>query len=117
MLLTDAPLATWITIVSGAISILAALIITVRWGVRQVQGYLDEYVTGRIDQVLHEVKTVNGITLGALADFQEGRRIKVAVPDKNDRTTSEQIYVDRVEDAGREHLAPRPALPPYQGTV
>lgn len=50
-----------------------------------------------LQEVKHEVKTSNGITIAALADLSEGRRIQADVP-VEDRTISEQHYVNKVED-------------------
>jgi hypothetical protein len=52
-----------------------------------------------VKEVKTEVKTANGITLAALSDRQEGRRIAADVP-MDDRTSSEQHYVDRLDEGG-----------------
>lgn len=56
--------------------------------------------TKSIKQVHSEVKTANGITLAALADRTEGRRIKETIP-HDDRTPSETGYVDMLREGGR----------------
>lgn len=56
--------------------------------------------TRDIRQVHTEVKTANGITLAALADRQEGRRIEETIPHK-DRTEAETGYVDMLQEGGR----------------
>lgn len=57
------------------------------------QGKLRAQVT----DVKQQVETANGKSLGVLADSAEGRRILADVA-KDDRTTSEQGYVDRLKD-------------------
>lgn len=47
----------------------------------------------RLGDLKREVKTSNGLTLAALADRAEGRRIDEDIPE-GDRTASEQRYVD-----------------------
>lgn len=47
----------------------------------------------RIAEVKTEVKTANGITLAALADRGEGRRIEADIP-AAERTSAEQHYVE-----------------------
>lgn len=51
----------------------------------------------QVSSVHEEVKTANGITLAALADNAEGRRINADIP-HDERTTAEQRYVDRVKE-------------------
>ena len=59
------------------------------------------FIDLRATQRVHaEVRTTNGITAGLLAERQEGRRIEADVPHA-ERTTSEQGYVDRLEEGGR----------------
>jgi hypothetical protein len=50
----------------------------------------------KLEVVHQEVKTANGIALGALADRVEGRDISRNVP-VEDRTTTEQHYVDKLD--------------------
>jgi hypothetical protein len=50
-----------------------------------------------IGDIHDEVKTQNGLTMAALADRQEGRRVKKDIQ-KSDRTTSEQHYVDALDN-------------------
>lgn len=53
-------------------------------------------------EIHREVKTANGKSLGVLAESTEGRRILADVA-KVDRTTSEQGYVDRLQDPEGDH--------------
>jgi len=48
-----------------------------------------------------EVKTTNGLTMAALADRQEGRRIEDDVA-AGDRTSKEQKYVEKLHEGGRD---------------
>lgn len=72
-----------------------------------------------IGDVHHEVKAGNGITMAALADRQEGRRVQADIPEA-ERTDSEQGYVDNLEAGGRDpgHDGnPSLPLPPEGGTA
>lgn len=53
-----------------------------------------------VAEVHKEVKTANGISLAKLVEREEGRRI-IADILKEDRSTSEQRYVDELEEGGR----------------
>ena len=59
-------------------------------------------IRSKVDDVHNEVRTVNGLTLGNLADRNEGQRILENVP-PTQRTAAEQHYVEQLE--------PRPAAP------
>jgi hypothetical protein len=50
----------------------------------------------KISQVHSEVKTTNGLTLAALADRTEGRRINADIP-AADRTSAETHYVENLD--------------------
>lgn len=54
-------------------------------------------VSHAVTDVKAEVKTSNGIALGLLADRAEGRRVIADIP-AEDRTASEQGYVERLHD-------------------
>ena len=54
-------------------------------------------VKGVVTDVKAEVHTANGIALGLLADRTEGRRVLADIP-AEDRTASEQGYVERLHD-------------------
>ena len=54
-------------------------------------------VASKVNDVHDEVKTVNGLTLGDLADRAEGRRSEAV--DAADRTRSEKHYVENLGDA------------------
>lgn len=58
--------------------------------------------TARATKTIHkEVKTQNGLTIAALADRAEGRRIQGDIP-AEDRTSSETNYVEELrKDDGR----------------
>lgn len=56
-----------------------------------------DVVESKVDEVHAEVKTANGITIAALSDRAEGRRVQEDIT-KEDRTTSEQGYVDRLAE-------------------
>ena len=47
--------------------------------------------------IKREVKTANGMSIGKLADNVEGRRILADIT-HDERTTSEQQYVDRLSE-------------------
>lgn len=49
----------------------------------------------KLDDVAAKVETVNGLTLGTLAERQEGRAIVEHVPE-TERTPGQQVYVDRL---------------------
>lgn len=49
-----------------------------------------------LNQVAHEITTLNGSTLAMLGDATESRRIS-HIPE-GDRTTAEQAHVDRIPD-------------------
>lgn len=55
----------------------------------------------KVEEVATEVKTSNGITLAVLADRAEGRRIETETT-LGDRTPSEQHYVDKLQEGGRD---------------
>jgi hypothetical protein len=55
----------------------------------------------KVTEVATEVRTANGITLAALADRGEGRRIEQDVP-AGERTSSEQAYVEKLHEGGRD---------------
>lgn len=54
----------------------------------------------KLGAVHAEVKTSNGLTVAALADRGEGRRIETDVP-AEERTPQEQKYVDGLNEGGR----------------
>ena len=54
----------------------------------------------RVSDMANELMTGNGISLAALANRAEGRRIAEDVP-KEHRTASDQHYVDNLEEGGR----------------
>lgn len=56
-------------------------------------------VAANVEAVHEEVKTVNGITMAALADRAEGRRIETDVP-VDQRTDSEAAYVTNLAEGG-----------------
>lgn len=65
-----------------------------------------------VGTVVNEVAAANGISMVKLLERAEGRRIADEVP-PSERTTSEQGYVDRLEEGGRNmgHEGPN-ATPP-----
>lgn len=75
-----------------AFAVLLSVVVTIRGQRKLIE---------KTDQVHAEVKTSNGITMAALADRTEGRRIQSEVP-KDDRTASEQGYVDTLHEGGRD---------------
>ena len=48
----------------------------------------------KIGAVHQEVRTSNGLSIGQLADSDEGRRVLETLPNPADRTASEQAYVE-----------------------
>jgi hypothetical protein len=88
-----------------AIAILASAYVTLR-GQRQSKAAVDVVYKavsdthGAVAEVASQVETSNGLTVAALAERREGRRISVDIP-IDQRTTSEQEYVDNLEDGGR----------------
>jgi len=80
-------LAALVTALATLLSVTLNTVITLR-------GQRD--TTRRLDDVHDEVRTINGQSLGDLADADEGRRIEEDIPHA-DRTTSEQGYVDRLK--------------------
>lgn len=82
-------LASLVSDVSSVITAITALVVAVVAGKAK----------RTVDQVHTEVKTQNGLTIAALADRQEGRRIQTDVPHQ-DRTASEQHYVEGLDRGG-----------------
>lgn len=88
-----------------ALAVATGLVLTLR-GQRRTEAQVAN-VHAEVADVHTEVQTANGITLAALADRAEGRRITVDIP-HDQRTTSEQGYVDNLDQGGRNlgHTAP-----------
>jgi hypothetical protein len=55
-----------------------------------------QYMSNQVADVHQEVKTANGLTIGALADIAQGKDIERNVA-AEDRTLSEQHYVDKLD--------------------
>ena len=85
---TIASLALLITALSGAV---VSLVTVFRISKEMTR------VSHEVTSVHTEVKTSNGITMAALADRAEGRRIEADVP-QADRTASETQYVNRLNE-------------------
>lgn len=85
-------------IFASAISDTATLVAALATFVVAVTGLRNQArIRADVESVHTEVKTANGITMAALADRAEGRRVEDNV-DIEDRTASEQHYVDRLND-------------------
>lgn len=82
--------ATWVLAISsllGSVSATVAMVV----GLHNAR---------KIGNVHAEVKTSNGLTVAALADRGEGRRIETEVP-ADERTPAEQKYVNGLNEGGR----------------
>ena len=74
----------------------------VLWKVSRVQKEVKTVKT-EVKTVHKEVKTSNGITLAALMDLDEGRRIRDSIP-FDERTVAESEYVRKLDESEKENL-------------
>lgn len=84
--------AEWLQAVGTVITAVAVLVATIK------AAKTAKEVKADVSQVHDEVRTGNGITIAGLVDLAEGRRIRVEIKPE-DRTKSEQAYVDGLERA------------------
>jgi hypothetical protein len=75
--------------------------------IHRTQGVATAELIDKVDSVLEEVQTFNGVSAVLLAERAEGRRIDADIP-PGDQTTSEKGYVDILKRGGRNigHDAP-----------
>ena len=71
-----------------------------RYIVLQLSNNGGESTKDQISQIKDAVVTANGQTVGELLDANEGRRVD-ALPSDQERTKSEQGYIDRLQGKGK----------------
>jgi hypothetical protein len=62
--------------------------------------YRQSRIKKTVEAVHEETKTANGLSVGKLLDNAEGRRILADIA-RDDRTVSEQHYVDEISTRGK----------------
>lgn len=80
--------------ISSAVTAVVAVLVFVT-ALRAKRGV--DAVAEKASEIHREVKTQNGLTIAALQDRAEGRRIEADIP-HDARTSSEQHYVEQLND-------------------